>query len=61
MLSTHGDDAEEATRRLLNRLLHDPAEILRALADTQEAEEAERWLARLFGTDGDTKKRKDGA
>jgi glutamyl-tRNA reductase len=59
VLSTHGDDAEEATRRLLNRLLHDPAEILRALADTQEAEEAERWLARLFGTGRDTKERKD--
>jgi glutamyl-tRNA reductase len=61
VLSTHGDDAEEATRRLLNRLLHDPAEILRALADTQEAEEAERWLARLFGTGRGTKERKDGA
>ena len=62
VLSTHGDDVQEATRRLLNRLLHDPAESLRALADTQEAAEAERWLARLFGTAGkDKKERKDGA
>ncbi len=52
VLATHGDDASEATRRLLNRLLHDPAEILRALADTPDAVEAERWLARLFGATG---------
>ncbi len=60
VLASHGQDASEATRRLLNRLLHEPAETLRALAGTQEAAEAERWLARLFGaSDRDTKERKD--
>ena len=45
-------DAAEATRLLINRLLHDPSEVLRALAaDEGEGNEralAERLLRRLF-------------
>lgn len=45
-------DAAEATRLLINRLLHDPSEVLRALAaDEGEGHEralAERLLRRLF-------------
>jgi glutamyl-tRNA reductase len=63
VLASHGDDAAEATRRLLNRLLHDPAQALRALAGTPEAAEAERWLTTLFGEtpQREDEERKDGA
>ncbi len=47
-------DAAEVARRLVNRLLHDPSEGLRAIArDEGEAarEEAERLLCRLFALD----------
>jgi glutamyl-tRNA reductase len=53
ILAMHGDDADEATRRLLNRLLHDPATALRRLAVEGQAIDAERWLDRLFATDDD--------
>jgi glutamyl-tRNA reductase len=46
-------DAAEATRRLVNRLLHNPSEALRALAaetgDEVEKQAAARMIARLFG------------
>ncbi len=52
-------DASEATRRLVNRLLHNPSEALRALAaeagDEAEKEAVVRMVARLFrlpDTDG---------
>lgn len=45
-------DAAEATRRLVNRLLHNPSEALRALAaetgDDTEKQAAARMVARLF-------------
>jgi glutamyl-tRNA reductase len=45
-----GTDSDEATRRLVARLLHDPSESLRALAaeDPEAARAAEALLARLF-------------
>ena len=46
-----GVDAAEATRLLVNRLLHDPSEALRALAasgDDVEREQAESLIRRLF-------------
>lgn len=46
-------DAAEATRRLVNRLLHSPSEALRALAveagNDGENRDMERLVARLFG------------
>ena len=44
------DDAAEATRRLVNRLLHDPSEALRTMAAADEAQwaTAEDTLERLF-------------
>ena len=56
ILETHADDAAEATRRMLNRLLHDPARALRDLAGTPAAADADHWLARLFAP---SKERKD--
>jgi glutamyl-tRNA reductase len=53
ILATHGGDADEATRRLLNRLLHDPATALRRLAADGKNADAERWLDRLFAMDED--------
>ncbi len=48
-----GGDAAEATRRLVNRLLHDPSEALRALAaaDPTAAAACQRALHRLFRLD----------
>ncbi len=45
-----GTDSDEAKRRLVARLLHDPSESLRALAaeDPEAARAAEALLARLF-------------
>jgi len=45
-----GGDASEATRRLVNRLLHDPSEALRELAqeNPDSVAEAEALLHRLF-------------
>lgn len=50
-----GADAEEATRRLIARLLHDPSESLRALAaqDPAATRDAEALLARLFRLEKD--------
>lgn len=49
-LAERGGDAAAATRLLLNRLLHDPSEVLRAAAagDPAEREMLEKALARLF-------------
>ena len=50
VLAGTGDDAAEATRRLINRLLHDPSEALRRMAgEAAEAAAGERLLRRLFG------------
>ena len=45
-----GDDSSEATRRLVNRLLHDPSEMLRVMAEDDPASvnDAEHLLQRLF-------------
>ncbi len=49
VLSSGGDDAAEATRRLVNRLLHDPSEALRGLAGrAAESAAAEALLKHLF-------------
>jgi glutamyl-tRNA reductase len=53
ILAAHGADADEATRRLLNKVLHDPAIALRQLAAGGEAADAERWLERLFAAADD--------
>ncbi len=49
-LTERGDDAAAATRLLLNRLLHDPSEVLRAAAagNPEERAHLEKALARLF-------------
>ncbi len=44
-----GADAEDATRRLINRLLHRPSRGLDELARSGTSGEAERLLRRLFG------------
>ncbi|MGY8996080.1 MAG: glutamyl-tRNA reductase [Alphaproteobacteria bacterium] len=46
-----GNQPDEATRRLVNRLLHEPSEALRSLAETDPdaAAQAEKLLERLFG------------
>jgi glutamyl-tRNA reductase len=46
---TPGADAEDATRRLINRLLHGPSRGLDELARSGASGEAERLLRRLFG------------
>ena len=53
LATVSGDGAAEATRLLVNRLLHGPAVNLRALAaeDPVAREEAERLLAALFALD----------
>lgn len=43
-----GGDAAEATRRLVNRLLHDPSEALRREAGAGDVAAMEQWLRRLF-------------
>ncbi len=63
VLAEAGDDAEKATRLLVNRLLHDPSEAMRA-----DAAEGGAWSAvedvvrRLFGLKGPSSKEgpKDG-
>jgi glutamyl-tRNA reductase len=51
------EPADELTRRLVNRLLHDPSEALRDVAagaeTAAERERAERLVRRLFRLDGD--------
>jgi glutamyl-tRNA reductase len=49
-----GGDAEAITRRLINRLLHDPSEVLRQLAGAEaDAAAMEKMLRRLFRLGGD--------
>ena len=60
-----GLDAAEATRLLLNRLLHDPSESLRALAAeggdaNADRDRAEALLGRLFRLDGKNGDGKNG-
>jgi glutamyl-tRNA reductase len=55
VLREAGGDAAEATRRLVNRLLHDPMVALRALGaegDAAAREAAEGIVRRLFGIAG---------
>ena len=58
-----GDDpvVDEATRRLTNRLLHDPSEALRALAadSPEDGAEIEKLVRRLFGIGGKDDKTKE--
>ncbi len=49
-------DAAEAMRLLINRLLHEPSESLRRLAETGSSAEAEALLRRLFALEGDAAK-----
>ena len=54
LAETPGIDAAEATRLLVNRLLHDPSEALRALAaEGGDRDAAEKLLRRLFRLDGE--------
>lgn len=55
VLQRSGGDADEATRRLVARLLHEPSEALRALSaeDPEAARAAEALLAHLFHLEGD--------
>jgi glutamyl-tRNA reductase len=51
VLAQYGNDADKATRLLINRLLHNPSEELRALAATKkkkEFETARDLISRLF-------------
>ena len=50
-----GGDAAEATRRLVNRLLHDPSEVLRREAGAGDVAAMEQWLRRLFRLGDDDK------
>jgi glutamyl-tRNA reductase len=51
ILNNSSDDTASATRLLINRLLHEPSEVLRQMASARDPAlpEAERLLARLFG------------
>ena len=48
-LKEAGNDAERATRLMMNRLLHEPSAALRALGASGGAKEAEALVRRLFG------------
>ncbi len=51
VLAMHGDDAEKATRLLINRLLHTPSEELRSMAalkNKKEWESASATITKLF-------------
>jgi len=50
-LAQAGSDAEVATRLLMNRLLHDPSEVLRDLAAGEAQSDVETLLRRLFRLD----------
>jgi glutamyl-tRNA reductase len=55
-LADAGDDAEKATRLLINRLLHAPSEVLREVAaDTSDWDDMEQNIDRLFGLDDNQK------
>jgi glutamyl-tRNA reductase len=54
VLAAGGLDAAEATRLLINRLLHDPSEALRRLAaESDDPAAAEALLRRLFAMNDD--------
>ncbi len=55
-----GADAEDATRRLINRLLHLPSRGLDELARSGASGEAQRLLRRLFGFAGDDERENGG-
>jgi glutamyl-tRNA reductase len=56
-LAEAGGDAEEATRRLVNRLLHGPNTALRAIAaEGQDASSLTALMERLFGLDEGSRK-----
>ncbi|MGQ0677436.1 MAG: glutamyl-tRNA reductase, partial [Rhodospirillales bacterium] len=58
LAETPGIDAAEATRLLVNRLLHDPSQMLRAIAaGDPEPEEAEALLKRLFRLDDEEQRK----
>ena len=48
VLADSPTDAAEATRRLVNRLLHDPSEALKEMAGNSDLTAGERLLERLF-------------
>jgi glutamyl-tRNA reductase len=50
-LAEAGSDAEAATRLLMNRLLHDPSEVLRDLAAGTPQSDMEKLLRRMFRLD----------
>lgn len=53
VLAEAGDDAEKATRLLINRLLHGPSEAMReAAAEDSGWRAAEEVIRRLFGLAG---------
>jgi glutamyl-tRNA reductase len=52
VLASGEADPGEATRRLVNRLLHDPSEVLRQLAGDVAESRAEALLRRLFRLEG---------
>jgi glutamyl-tRNA reductase len=55
VLAEAGGDVEEATRLLVNRLLHAPSEALREIAAEGDQESGEALVRRLFGlADGET-------
>ncbi len=56
-----GLSAEEATRLLINRLLHRPTEALRQAAEDADRAALEQLLARLFDLDGNDGTARDGA
>jgi glutamyl-tRNA reductase len=51
LAENEGRDVEEVTRRLINRLLHDPTVGLKDMAVNGDSNEAEQMLRRLFGLD----------
>jgi glutamyl-tRNA reductase len=56
-------DAEEATRRLINRLLHEPSTVLRSAAGDERTREPtwlESALRRLFRLESDSGARQGG-
>jgi len=53
-----GGDAETVTRRLVNRLLHDPSEVLRQLAGAEgDVAAIERLVRRLFRLGGEEERK----
>jgi glutamyl-tRNA reductase len=53
LAESRGRDADEVTRRLVNRLLHDPSIGLKDISGDGDYIECERLLRRLFGLDDD--------